>query len=764
MSWIVLALLVQSLPAQSAPAPAPPLPQQQVPVVREDVEVVAVTPVHGLDVPASVVPANVQVITAADLERRPGMPVGELLSARVASVHLNEVQSNPFQPDVQFRGFTASPLLGMSQGVAIYLDGVRANEPFGDTVNWDLLPMNAIASANVIPGSNPLFGLNALGGAVSFETKTGFSHPGHTARVMSGAFGRSSLEWTSGGSTRNLSYFIALNGLTEEGWRDHSPTKLGQLFGNMEWRENGSMLGVTVASGFGKLVGNGPAPVDLLELDRAAVFTHPDRTTTGAAMVSLRGSRAISKGSLDGVFYVRPASVKTFNGDDTTYGECDDDDFTDLLCGDDGEGDLVLTPDGDTISVDDDAPYDATNNYSTTRTNGWGGTLQATRLTTPGGRENRVILGATFDRAGSNYEADTEIARLDDTRGTSGSGLFDAGAAVRLRSTATHTSGYLADFYNLSPRVTLSGSARLTHSRLSLHDGLGDDLTGDHAYTRLNPSAGLTVAVAPRLTAFGSYSLASRIPTPSELGCADPDDPCRLPNAFVADPPLEAVAARTLEAGVRGRSTELLWSASFFRTSISDDIIFVSSGALTNSGHFENIGDTSRTGLEATLSGTTRIFGWSASYTYLRARFGSPLTLSSPNHPDAVDGEIVVAAGSWIPGIPRHNLKGEIAAAFGRLSLQGEGGMTSSFYLRGDEANLLDPIEGRTIFNLGAGWRLGARARLVGRISNLFNAEFSTFGLLGEADEVLGDDFEDPRFESPGAPRAAWIGLELAFR
>ncbi len=761
MHWIVLGLLIQSQPAQTTP---PPPSTSQVPVVREAVEVVAVTPVHGLGVPSAVVPANVQVITASDLDRRPGSPLGDVLASSVTSVHLNEAQNNPFQPDVQFRGFTVSPLLGLSQGVAIYLDGVRANEPFGDTVNWDLLPMNAIASVNVIPGSNPLFGLNALGGALSFETKTGFSHPGHTSRVMSGSFGRQSLEFTSGGARQNLSYFLAANALTEDGWRDHSPTRLGQFFGNVGWREGVNMLGINVAGGLGRLIGNGPAPIDLLEVDRKAVFTHPDRTTTRAAMVSVRGSRTLTLGSVDGVFYVRPAKVSTFNGDDTTYGECEDDGFDELLCSDEGKGDLVLTPDGTTIPVDDDAPFDGTNNYSSTRTNGWGGTLQATRLSTGGSRTNRLIVGATFDRAGSRYEADTEVARLDETRGTVGTGLYDADAAVRLQSTATHASAYVADFYTLSPRVTLSGSARLTHSRVGLRDGLGDELNGEHAFTRLNPSGGLTVALAPNMAAFASYSLASRVPTPSELGCADPDDPCRLPNAFVADPPLDTVVARSVETGVRGRASGLSWSASVFRTAIADDIIFVSSGALTNSGHFENIGDTSRTGVEAAISGTRGVVAWSGSYTYLRARFGSPLTLSSPNHPDEVDGEIRVKQGSWIPGIPRHNLKGELAATLGRLSVQGEAGVTSSFFLRGDEANLLDPIDGRTVVNVAAGWRLGTRARLVGRISNLFNAEYSSFGLLGEADEVLGDSFDDPRFESPGAPRAAWIGLELAFR
>jgi outer membrane receptor protein involved in Fe transport len=755
MTWLTLALLLQ------AQAGKPPPAEPQVPVVREEIEVVAVTPVHGLGVPLSMVPANVQAMTAGDAERRPGSVLTDILASGTASVHVNDTQNNPFQADLQFRGFTVSPLLGLPQGVAIYVDGVRANEPFGDTVNWDLLPMNAIASANIIPGSNPLFGLNSLGGALSFQTKTGFSHPGHNARFLTGSFGRQSIEFTSGARSGALSYFVAANGLREDGWRDHSPTRLGQFFGNVEWRSGVNALGVTVAGGAGRLIGNGPAPVDLLAVDRESVFTHPDRTTTRAAMVSARASRILNRGSLDAVFYVRPARVSAFNGDDTTYDECEDETLAELLCDDEGEGDLVFTPDGQVIPVDDDAPFDGTNNYSNTRTTGWGGTLQASYVAT-GEHENRLIVGVGFDRAGSRYESDAEVARLNAARGTIGTGLFDAAAAVRLRSTATHASAYAVDFYRLSQRVTVSGSARFTQSWVRLRDGLGDDLDGSHSFGRLNPAAGMTVAVAPDLTAFGSVSVSSRVPTPSELGCADPDDPCRLPNAFVADPPLDAVVARSVEGGVRGRAYGVSWSASAFRTAISDDIIFVSSGALTNSGHFENIGDTSRIGLEAMASGTFAAVSWSGAYTLLHATFESPLVLSSPNHPAEFDGEISVEAGKSIPGVPRHNLKGEVAAVLDQLTVHAEAGVTSSIYLRGDEANLLEPIEGRTVVNVGARWRLNGRLNLVGRVTNLFNATYSSFGLLGEADEVLGDDFDNPRFESPGAPRAFWIGIDIA--
>lgn len=89
---------------------------------------------------------------------------------------------------------------------------------------------------------------------------------------------------------------------------------------------------------------------------------------------------------------------------------------------------------------------------------------------------------------------------------------------------------------------------------------------------------------------------------------------------------------------------------------------------------------------------------------------------------------------------------------------------TSNQYLRGDEANLLPAIDGFAVVNLTASYAIANHIRLTGRVTNLFGSEHATFGLLGEADEVLGDDYEDPRFVSPGAPRAAWVGVEFSFR
>ena len=93
------------------------------------------------------------------------------------------------QPDIQYRGFIGSPLLGLPQGLAVYQDGVRINEPFGDTVSWALIPNNAIADVAFIPGSNPLFGRNALGGSLSYKTKTGFESPTADLVAAVGSYG-----------------------------------------------------------------------------------------------------------------------------------------------------------------------------------------------------------------------------------------------------------------------------------------------------------------------------------------------------------------------------------------------------------------------------------------------------------------------------------------------------------------------------------------------------------------------------------------------
>ena len=246
---------------------------------------------HGLGVPSALVPANVQVLTADDMRRSAN--VSSARSRRpLASVHLNEAQTNPFQPDVQFRGFVGSPLLGLPQGLAVYQDGVRANEPFGDTMNWDLIPMNAIASMNFMPGSNPLFGLNALGGALRSQTKTGFSHPAHDVAFSVGSFGRRLARGRGRRAQRRLELLRGRRACWPKTAGATSRRRAcGSCSATCEWRGSTSTLGDASRPPATDLIGNGPAPVQLLDEDRAAIFTHPDETDDDIAQLTPRGSR-----------------------------------------------------------------------------------------------------------------------------------------------------------------------------------------------------------------------------------------------------------------------------------------------------------------------------------------------------------------------------------------------------------------------------------------------------------------------------------------
>jgi iron complex outermembrane recepter protein len=302
---------------------------------------------------------------------------------------------------------------------------------------------------------------------------------------------------------------------------------------------------------------------------------------------------------------------------------------------------------------------------------------------------------------------------------------------------------------------------------VKLRDRLGFALNGDHRFERFNPAVGLTFEISEDTTFYASYSESNRSPSPVELTCADEEDPCRLPNAFVADPPLEQVVAKTLEAGVRGRvpNLGLDWHGGVFMTSNEDDILFISAGALTNQGFFANVGRTRRRGVELNLDGVIGArFDWFAHYTFLDATFRDSFVVPSHHHPLAVGGEIPVERGDELPLIPRQLLKaGARFAATPRLSFGADLFASAGQYLRGDEGNLLERIDGYAVLSLRAEYALNDTARIFVNVDNVQDTEYETFGVFGEADEVLGDGFDDARFLSPAAPRAAWIGLRLSF-
>jgi iron complex outermembrane receptor protein len=262
--------------ASFAMAVLPATALAQAPVALPEIEVVGTTPVPGAEVPREKIPAMTHVLTPEDVRINEVPDVVTALEGRIGGVTLNNAQGNPFQPNLTYRGFEASPLAGNPQGLAVYVNGARFNQPFGDTVNWDLIPSIAVHRM-VLEGSNPAFGLNALGGSLSVELKNGFTYQGTELEVLGGSFGRIMGSAQFGKQVDNVGVYVAATGLREDGWRDFSPSKLRQFFGDIGWRGSSGEVHVNLLAADNDLVGNGTVPVELLAVNRSAVSPIPIR-------------------------------------------------------------------------------------------------------------------------------------------------------------------------------------------------------------------------------------------------------------------------------------------------------------------------------------------------------------------------------------------------------------------------------------------------------------------------------------------------------
>ena len=716
---------------------ANPVAELEAPVV----DVVGTTPLPGVGTPTSKVPANVQTATDRQIEALPSPGLPDFLERSMGGFVSSSSQGNPFQPDVSFRGFAASPLLGTPQGLSVYVDGVRVNEPFGDVVNWDLIPKNAISSVTLIPGSNPVFGLNTLGGALAVITKSGSTYPGIAAQAYGGSFGRWALEAEAGGRRGGADYFVAGTAFREAGWREHSSSEINQVFAKLGREDARNDLDLSVTAADNKLAGTQALPLSMLGSPRQA-YTWPDETENRLGGLNLRASRVLDEQNLlFANLYYRETRTNVFNSN--VNDDC-------------GTGTCAFTAVNNRTAIDQDRV---------------GASLQYTRLAAIGGRKNQLTIGGNLDSARTRFTGESQAADFTADRGTGSSEPFELDTSVKARQELY--SLYLQDVLSLTEAwsVTLAASANGARVRIEDTSGTQPELNGEHSFFRVNPAAG--VAYSPRRgdTFYANYSEGMRAPTPIELTCADPAAPCRLPNIFLADPPLKKVVSRTLELGLRqALGANLRVSAAVFRTDLADDIQFIStSGTAINAGFFQNVGDTRRQGLELALEGGTGRARFAARYARVNATFESPFTAFSPNNSSAdAAGDIQVQPGDRIPGIPRDALKlrGELdafeRATFGATLLS-----FSSQYARGDENNQdrNGAVPGYAVVNLDARWRFTGDWELFGTVTNLFDRTYASSGVLGAnfftapGNSFDAGNVQAEQFRTPGLPRAAWIGL-----
>lgn len=720
-------------------------------------------------------------LTRADIGRAGTPDLLGALTRTIAGITLQDAQGNPWQPNLLYRGFAASPLQGQAQGLAVYLDGARFNQPFGDTVAFDLLPEAAIRKVSLLDAS-PVYGLNALGGAMLVETRTGLSDPGLEASMTGGRFDYREASIAGGLARGDFNAYGAFQYSHDDGWRAFSPSTLYNGYLDLGFDTATGGLHMKLIGADTDLTGNGVAPVELLAADRRAVFTWPDNSKARYGRVSLHPWVALSdRTRIEGTLYAQRLTLRTVNGDAADIEGCEDDDAAGLLCletvgSDDDEEQAVLTDAaGDPIADILGGEGYGVLNRGRTRTQAMGALFQIIDERPLLSGDNHFALGFSYDSSRTRFDTSTELGAMTEDRSVEGLGDLivqqdGAIAPVGLVAHSDYWGAFAQDRLPITSRLSAEVGLRYNHARIMLQDQIGTALNGRHSFRRLNPGVELDYTLSEGLSLRAGYAQSNRAPTPAELSCADENAPCSLTNFFIADPPLKQVVAKSWEAGASGKGAaggfRLDWLLSAYRTRNRNDIQYIAS-AIRGRAYFQNIGSTRRQGVEASVRASRGGFSGVLSYAFTDATYRAPLILSSPANPEAEDdGAIAVAKGDRLPGIPRHSATLSLDYATARWSIGGDLIARSGQYLVGDEGNDNARLGGYAMVNLRGSVTIVPGVSLFGELRNAFNRRYATFGAFSEVDEIDLDEApgaSNPRAYGPGAPRRWHLGVKALF-
>jgi iron complex outermembrane receptor protein len=788
-------------PRRAAPAPTRPAPAAPAaPVATSEqraFQVVAPTPVTGIGFDRRKVPAMVQTLTAEDFSRVYSPNVTDALQQRIPGIITTDVQGNELFPDVRYRGFAASPLQGTPQGLAVYMQGIRINEAFGDTVNWDLIPTIAIGRADIWT-NNPAFGLNALGGAISFQMKDGFTYSGTEFDASGGSYGRVGGWLQYGVRNGEWGLYLAAQGLKDDGWRYQSPSRIARFYGDLGWRGTDAEVHLIASAADNYFGVVGPTPLELINADYRSIYTWPQTTQHSAQLLALNGRYAVTDHwTVQSNLYYRRFQQEHVDGNDADIERCSGNAanplFNTLCIEDDGfpaqpqanfqilnlRNQPIRCPPG-TGNTCARTPW-GTVDRTFTNAMTTGASLQAINDDKIFGHGNYFTVGASVDRSKIGFQGNSELGYIfpdlfvGPNSAVPGTGQIirtaaDIGyAPVSLGAWTTYYGAYFNETFDLTTRLSLTAGGRYNLAQLAMTDLAGNspDLNGDHTFSRFNPVVGLTYKLFPDMTFYTGYSEANRAPTPLELGCSNPQRPCLLEGFLVSDPPLQQVVARTREAGLRGNSQVnggvFDWKLGLFRTDSQNDIIQVAS-FIQGRGVFQNVAATRRQGLEAGAQYQSAQWLAYANYAFIDATYQFTGTLASPNNPSAdEDGNIFVTPGKQIPGIPRHQIKAGVDyAVTPALKLGTDVIWVGSQWYVGDDANQNVKLADYWVANLHGSYQLTKDVQIYGFINNLFNRKFATFGTYFEPASIVNaipNPPTDRRTITPAQPLSVYVGL-----
>ena len=731
-----------------------------------EVEVVSTTPVGATGLARKKISGNVQSVEDEEIKRHEAVSLPDFMNRRMQSVNINDTQNNPYQPDITYRGFNASPLLGTPMGISAYQDGVRINEAFGDTINWDLIPQIAVSSMEMMPGSNPLFGLNTLGGAMSIKTKSGFSHSGFNAQAYGGSYGRQGYQAEIGGYHGNVDWYFAGNIFQDAGWRPYSPTSVNQGFGKVGWENEQTDLDLSFTYANNNMQGVGSTPQSALQQNWSSIYTSPDDSQNILYFVTLKGSHKLTDAlQLSGNAYDRNSNLYTLNSN--TNNDC-----------------LAYTALNNPLNAS--TTCDVSTNPTQTagigsfqasraRQNGTGVNLQLTSDYKIDQHENQLVVGGGYNYAKTHYTVGSQDAVFNASNYETATDPLTTN--VNITGQNAYANLFATNTFSVFDWLHINSAVNWTQAQVRTFDGMNSPadtanyLGNNVHYQRLNPSVGITFNpfdalkldnIMQDFTTYFNYNEGFRAPTTVELSCASPTSPCSLPNSFVSDPPtLKPVVSHTLETGMRGKFSQALkWNFALYQTINSNDILFENETS-SGQGYFANVGGTKRQGLELGLNGIVLdSLNWYVSYGYVNATYLSTVALNNgvtlSNQNPAGDN---VTAGNHIPSIPQNTFKfGSEYEFFKDFYFGGDLQLVSSQYARGDDANQYAQVPDYTIVNLNSRYAVTKNVELFAMGRNIFDVHYSSFGQMSNN---LFNNNSISQFQGPGAPATGYAGVRV---
>ncbi len=726
------------------------------------------------------VPSAVHVVDGKEIANVRKFNLGEALQRTAPGVIINDVGGNPAFPELNYRGFNASPFAGVPQGLAVFQGGIRVNEMWGDTVNWDLIPSIAIDRVAIETG-NPLYGLNAIGGAVVLDMKNGFTWQGAELDVRGGSFMRRMGTFQFGKQVGDFAVYAAGEAMGDKGYRYFSGSNVKRFYGDIGYKAEQGEVHANVTLGGNKFGASGPAPVEMVAADKSSTYTTPQTYKNQVAMFDLNGQFQVAPNTkLLGDVHYRGYNQARVDGNTTEF-ECEP---GEAFCETDAGG-MTNVPNFFTANGNDftKGPPLGAIDRTWTKINEVGFTTQINNTDRILGFANKFTMGLNLEHGFTDFKAQQELGIINPDLWVTGFNYFTSDPAAGITPVHVNVSNYYLGAYamdtlDLTDKLSATGGLRYNRAQITSFDnGPGGALNANNTFNHVNPMGGLTYKVTPEVAAYSSYSVANRAPTPLELGCSDPNRPCVIDAFLVADPPLKQVTSNTIETGLRGgfKPAEkfpsmlgfvpgtMQWTAGLYRTNVFNDIFSIPSN-INGRGYFTNAGNTVRQGVELSSRYNDDRMAAYINFTITDAYFNSQNFLGAPGNPavQAIGANsVLVNPGAQLPSIANYRFKtGVDYSVTKKWKVGGDFVYATGPYLASDWANQYGTLSPYGLLNLRTSYNILPNVQMYALLENVTNTRSRNFGSLFETNEIPFMNYTSPKMVSVGPPTAFFAGMK----